>query len=219
MAFQEPLIKGLFALIPKCFAGTKMPKTDKNFKNMDASMQKLIVTVMANDRPGILALASNAIFQQGGNLEHVSQTILENQFAGLFIVSIPESLPEKDFTAKLEALLAPEGLDIRTKKITETEENLPASEPFVITCMGPDRRGLVSEITTILAGHKVNITKLRAMFAGGDDPAKNLMVYEVDIPLSADRSKLAEDLAKRAEALLLSINIQHRNIFESITRI
>lgn len=182
-------------------------------------MQKLILTVMADDKPGILALTSAAIFQQGGNLEHVSQTILENQFAGLFIVSIPKSLPEKEFTAHLERILAPKGFDIRAKKIEETDEKLPASEPFVITCMGPDRRGLVSEITAILAKHRVNIVKLRAIFAGGDDPAKNLMIYEVDIPLSADRTSFGEDLTRRAQELGLSINIQHRNIFESITRI
>lgn len=182
-------------------------------------MKKLILTIMANDRPGILALASAAIFQEGGNLEHVSQTILENQFAGLFIVSIPESLPAREFTAKLEYLLSPKGLDVHIKKIEEKEEKRPASEPFVITCLGPDKRGLVAEITAILAKHRINITKLRAVFAGGEDPSKNLMVYEVDIPLSADRTKLTTDLTQRAGDLRLTINIQHRNIFESITRI
>jgi glycine cleavage system transcriptional repressor len=183
-------------------------------------MEKVIVTVLANDRPGILASVSEAIFREGGNLDQVSQTLLETQFAGLFIASLPEGLGVEHLQQKLRSVLSPQGMDILVKPMPEPDTaGPPPSEPFVITCFGPDRRGLVAEITAILARHRVNVTNLRAMFEGGNDPSRNLMVYEADVPLATDTSALSQDLRKRAGELNLVINIQHRNIFESITRI
>ncbi|WP_179953300.1 glycine cleavage system protein R [Desulfobotulus mexicanus] len=183
-------------------------------------MKKVIVTVLANDRPGILASVTEAVFQEGGNLDQVSQTLLETQFAGLFIATLTKDISVEELQTKLRKILSPQGMDVLVKPIDEpdTIKNIP-SEPFVITCFGPDRKGLVAEITAILARHQVNVTNLRAMFEGGNDPSRNLMVYEVDIPASADTAVLSEDLRTRAAELSLVINIQHRNIFESITRI
>jgi glycine cleavage system transcriptional repressor len=45
------------------------------------------------------------------------------------------------------------------------------------------------------------------------------MIYEVDVPAAVDPQALARDLHTRADALRLEINIQHRNIFETLHRI
>ena len=92
-------------------------------------------------------------------------------------------------------------------------------EPFVITTRGPDRKGLVSEITAILGAHNVNVTQLQAVFRGGNEPGKNIMIYEVDIPTDTDQQKLRQSLQTKAEELSLQISIQHKNIFEAINRI
>lgn len=184
-------------------------------------MRKAIVTVLANDRPGILAAVSAAIFENNGNLEHVSQTILEHEFAGLFIVTLPEGLTEEALAQRMQETLSPIGMDVQVKPLdpeTRKAASVP-SEPFVITCFGPDRQGLVAEITRILARHNVNVTNLRAVFEGGDDPSRNLMIYEAEIPETTDPAMLSEELRQKASDLALEINIQHRNIFQSITRL
>jgi glycine cleavage system transcriptional repressor len=45
------------------------------------------------------------------------------------------------------------------------------------------------------------------------------MIYEVDVPTVVDQQALARDLRTQAAALKLEINIQHRNIFETLHRI
>jgi predicted amino acid-binding ACT domain protein len=94
-----------------------------------------------------------------------------------------------------------------------------ASEPFVITTKGPDRKGLVAAITAIMAAHRVNVTNLQAVFKGGDDPNANIMIYEVDIPNDADQQALRQELMEKARTLSLDISIQHKLIFEAINRI
>lgn len=54
---------------------------------------------------------------------------------------------------------------------------------------------------------------------GGDDPNRNIMIYEVDIPKSIDYHTFERELRKRALFLGLQISIQHRNIFETLNRI
>jgi len=94
-----------------------------------------------------------------------------------------------------------------------------AAEPFVITTKGPDRKGLVASISAIIARFGVNITNLQAVFKGGSEPGNNIMIYEVDIPVDIDRQEFYRQLRAKADALSLSISIQHRNIFETINRI
>jgi glycine cleavage system transcriptional repressor len=57
------------------------------------------------------------------------------------------------------------------------------------------------------------------VFKGGDEPGDNLMIYEVDVPLTIDPQALARDLRATAETLQLDINFQHRRIFETLHRI
>ena len=52
-------------------------------------MKKVVISVLGQDRPGIIAKVSKALFNKGYNIENVSQTILQSEFSGIFIASIP----------------------------------------------------------------------------------------------------------------------------------
>jgi glycine cleavage system transcriptional repressor len=184
-------------------------------------MTKLILSVLGHDRPGIIAAVSGILFENDGNIEAVSQTILQTQFSGTFIVSIAESTAVEALREKLQAGLGLLGLEVLIRRV-EQKEPLPSlidAEPFVITTQGPDQKGLVARITAIIARHGVNVTNLQAVFKGGDDPENNIMIYEVDIPRSIDKEALYKDLREKAEVLSLTLNIQHRKIFEEMNRI
>jgi glycine cleavage system transcriptional repressor len=78
---------------------------------------------------------------------------------------------------------------------------------------------LVAKITALFAEHNINVTQLQAAFRGGVDPDKNIMIYEVDIPLDIDQKALQQALQEKGKMLNLQINIQHKSIFEAINRI
>jgi glycine cleavage system transcriptional repressor len=184
-------------------------------------MNKAILSILGRDRPGIVAAVSRALFQQNCNIENVSQMMLQTEFAGIFIVSMPPGTSAEDLHRGLSAGLAPLGLHVHTKPCESGEDHCATGpcEPFVITTRGPDRKGLVADVSEVIARHGVNITHLQAVFKGGDAPGDNIMIYEVDVPTVVDQQALARDLRTQAEALHLEINIQHRNIFETLHRI
>jgi glycine cleavage system transcriptional repressor len=184
-------------------------------------MKKIIISVIGPDRPGIIAAVTRTFYEHGCNIESVSQTILQDQFSGMFIASMAPGTSIRNLRESLGQTLAPMDLHVLLKplKAGPPDPALKRCEPFVITTRGPDRKGLVAGITEIIARHRANVTHLQAVFKGGQDPNDNIMIYEVDVPAAADQPTLEAELRERAVLLGLEISIQHRRIFEAINRI
>lgn len=187
----------------------------------DINEDKVILSILGHDRPGIVAAVSKVLFEQNCNIENVSQTTLQFEFAGIFIVSIPGDLSPQSLHQSLDAQMAPLGLEVhvRSLKPTTAPVSIPECEPYIITTKGPDRKGLVAAISEVIAEFGCNITNLQAVFKGGEDPGDNIMIYEIDVPNQIERQALYRELRSRAKQLKLEIDIQHRNIFEAINRI
>ncbi len=183
-------------------------------------MKKIIISVLGCDRPGIIAAVSGTLFAFECNIEDVSQTSLQTQFAGVFIASAPDAMTDEALLAALREKLDPLGLSVLLKNMDEGGVWEPVeSEPFVITTIGPDRPGLVAGVAELLARYGVNITNLKAVFRGCRDPKRNIMIYEVDIPARTDQHSFRKALQARGEELGLDVSLQHRNVFEAIHRI
>jgi glycine cleavage system transcriptional repressor len=183
-------------------------------------MKKTAVFVLGPDRPGIIASVAKALFEQGCNLEDVSQTILQSQFVGIFIATLPDTLEAEDLLTSLWDTLDPLGLFVHLTLLKKPVVlPHPPGEPFVITTIGPDKPGLVAGVTDVLARHEVNITNLKAVFRGDEQHPEYFMIYEVEVPLSVEHDVFRTALYERAQALGLEINLQHREIFEQLHRV
>jgi glycine cleavage system transcriptional repressor len=184
-------------------------------------MKKVIISVLGNDRPGIIAAVSRLLYENDSNIENVSQTSLQSEFAGIFIATVPADMALPTLEGKMTGILGPMGLQVHVKPMEPRHEavNGLMGESFVITTRGPDQKGLVARVTEIIAAHQVNITNCQAVFKGGDDPNRNIMIYEVDIPPQADQQALFQDLREKGAELNLQVSIQHRDIFMTLNRI
>ena len=60
-------------------------------------MEKVVISVLGRDRPGIVATVSRTLSESGCNIEDISQTTLQNEFAGIFIATLPQNLHSKEF--------------------------------------------------------------------------------------------------------------------------
>lgn len=184
-------------------------------------MNKVIITVLGKDRPGIISLVATCLYELGCNLENVNQMILQKEFAGFFIVEIPADMALQTLSKSLEHQTKDSGLTIHVTAIV-TEENggetIPG-ETFLITTIGPDQKGLVARFSTIIAHHHANIENMKAVFKGGNNPNENIMTYQVSISPDIDSKKLFNALRKKAAELELDIRIQHKNIFDAIHKI
>jgi glycine cleavage system transcriptional repressor len=184
-------------------------------------MQKSIISILGQDRPGLLAAISEGLLSQDCNIENVSETILQSFFSAIFIISKPPGLSEAILEKNLREAVAHLSLDVTVKPFhpEALEPAVSCGQPFIITTSGPDKKGLVAGISGVLARHRGNITNLKAVFKGGNNPLNNMMIYEVDVPNTVLLPIFHSDLKKKAAELGIEINIQHRRIFEAINRI
>ncbi len=185
-------------------------------------MNKLIITVLAKDRPGIIAQVTTDLFDISCNLENVNQMILQDQFAGFFIVEAPADMTPDDVEKRLNEKANGNGLTIHVNTLdTEVsgKEDDSNGEIFLITTIGPDQKGLVARFSSIIASFNGNIVNLKAVFKGGTDPNANVMSYQVAITKDVDAPALFAALREKAKELELDIRIQHKNIFDAINKI
>ncbi len=185
-------------------------------------MNKLIVTVLGKDRPGIIALITSKLYEMQCNLENVNQMIMQHQFAGFFIVEPPDYEDLVSFKNELDRLISGSDLNIHVNLLdVETGETPAVTSPetFLITTIGPDQKGLVARFSGIMAYFGANITNLKAVFKGGNDPLSNIMTYQIDITEAIDQVNLFKALREKAAELGLDVRIQHKKLFETIHKI
>ena len=182
-------------------------------------MKKMVLSILGEDRPGIVYAVSRVLFESACNILEVSQTILKTEFAGIFIIAMPGDLTQEELRDRMEKELDAIGLKVGLKDFKAgTAPAPPCTEPFVITVRGEDRLGIIPGITGVIAGFDINIVNLKAIADLGNG-AQVVIVFEVDMPEGANKAAFRAALQLKAEELNLEISIQHREIFEAIHRI
>ncbi|WP_337787628.1 glycine cleavage system protein R [Sutterella wadsworthensis] len=175
------------------------------------------VAVFGLDRPGIVAVASNALTRRGVNLEQVNQMALHGQFALMCVIQKPAGLSNEQIQQELEAEIARRKFDLAVMVIDfKAPTPQPESEPYVVSVWGTDRNDIIANFSRIFAEQKINIESLRAFPI---EDGMSLQVFEVSIPLNVDRRALHRVMIDRARAMNLRCNLQHRDIFEAIHRV
>jgi glycine cleavage system regulatory protein len=116
----------------------------------------LVVTVISDDRPGIVEELSEQVLAAGGNWEESRMARLGGKFAGLLRVSV-----DADRADALAAALA----GLRTGGLTVVAERsaAPAAadlQAFTLQVFGSDHPGIVRDISRVLAQQGVNIEEL-----------------------------------------------------------
>src|SRR3954451_19548922 len=102
----------------------------------------LAVTVLGHDRPGIIATATSALADLGGNLEDSSMTLLRGHFAMTLVVS-GDATQEQPRTALISAF-AETDLVVTVIELAPAAD-VPQSGPsYVLAVHGGDRPGIVS---------------------------------------------------------------------------
>ena len=184
-------------------------------------MHILVASFLGRDCPGVVSAVAGLMDEARCDIAEVSQTILKGEFAAIFIVNAPDSLSDTALHRHLQLGLAERQVDLSAIVRPAIEGFWGANracQPFVITCDGPDSRGLVAALSGVCARHEVNIENFKALVGeGGEGHA--LIVLEVKVPEHVDITKLRRELQEQGERLHLRIGVQHRDIFEAMHRV
>jgi len=167
----------------------------------------LVLTVIGDDRPGLVGQLAKAISLHKGNWLDSSMAHLAGKFAGIVSVSIPD-----DQLPALQAALGTlTGLRI-------TAEASPAVVPaqavtghrrLKLSLVGHDRIGIVREVSQVLARHEVNVENLSTHTASAPMSAEILFHATAELAASAavDARALKQELEQLSNDLMVDITL------------
>lgn len=174
---------------------------------------RLVLTVLVSDRVGILRDICCAVTELGGNIDGISQTVVEGYFTVILTASFPRTVTTD---AARRAILSgfPDGeAEVCARKYARAngEESTVMGERFVVTLAGKDQPGILKTTLSFLAEQGINVEDWFVHFDG----SQVTHIGEVTVPLHTDMKQLQAGLGSRLEPLGLSAGIQHENIFRA----
>ncbi|MEM6285175.1 MAG: ACT domain-containing protein [Chloroflexota bacterium] len=172
------------------------------------------ISVMAEDRVGIIHAVSQKISEMGGDIADLSQTVLSSYFAMILLTSLPDDVTEGVLLSGLKSAEADVGvsLDVSIKALDTLPTKQPAqpADAYVLTASGTDRIGFVAAVTGFCAEHGINILDLDTRAADGT----YLMILLVD-PGPADLTTLQQEIREFSTQQNMSVTLQHHDVFQA----
>ena len=166
-----------------------------------------IVTFIGDDRPGLVEELSGVIERNGGNWHESRLSQLGGKFAGLVLVSLPEG-NSAALEAELSALSA-SGLSVSVN----TTGSTPAPADSIdlrLSVIGPDRPGIVKEVSRALAERQINVVEMDSHVAPAAMSAEALFNASIcaSIPADTNLDSLSDSLDEIANQMTLDIEIE-----------
>ncbi len=168
---------------------------------------QLIISVIADDRPGLVDTLSEAVTNAGGNWCESRMAHLAEKFAGIVRIEMPDRNRADQLKTGLAALAA-DGIHVSVAE-AHPESDVPGAR-MALEIVGPDQPGIVQEIAHCLAEHRVSIetmdtdTRNAPMGGGMLFQAR----FEVSGPTDIDQDALHSDLEKIADALIVDLELR-----------
>ena len=169
-------------------------------------MTSLVLTVIAPDKPGLVEQLSQTIASNQGNWLESSMSRLAGKFAGILIVSVPETQAD----SLMEALqkLESQGMKVIAERSNE-EETPTESNSITLELIGHDKPGIVREISQALSRYNINVERLSTELVSGSMSAELLFKADADltVPTGVDLDDLQQSLEAFANDLMVDITL------------
>ena len=179
-------------------------------------MKDYIITVMAQDRVGIVRDVSSALTLLDGNITHVSQTVMRGYFTLIISVEMPDSRTQLEIRQAVERNGGVGEFEVNVRPFTPpTVCETCRSSRFTLTMQGMDTKGIISLTTAYLAECGVNVDDFYAYLIDN----RPLILAQVSIPEGVDVEEVQSGLEQVGEEFGLTVHLQHENIFRATNEI
>lgn len=164
-------------------------------------MATLVLTVIGDDRAGLVNNVAQVVHDHGGSWQHSEMAELGGKFAGVVEIGVPVT-QQADLVAALEPL---DGLTVAVEAAEPAAAD--AGEVHALHLLGNDRPGIVQEITGTLSRAGVSIDRLTTQAREAPMAGGQLFEATAQLRLSADMdaTALRRDLEELAGELMVDL--------------
>ncbi len=167
-------------------------------------MSEYTVSIVGEDRPGIVAAVTGALLGAGGNVENCRAAILAGSFAMVLAVEVPAWVTDQDIVDLLAPASSQMGLSLGVRPAAPAQRDID-DDRCVITIYGADRPGIVHGAAEALASAGVNIVDLSSRLVG--DPPIYVLGIEARPPAGMQAGAV-HDALRCPELAGLDISVQ-----------
>lgn len=169
-------------------------------------MAHLVLTVVGDDRPGLVNALAEQIAAHGGNWERSELAELAGAFAGIVLISIPDERVEQ-ITAALEGL---DGMLRVTAHGGVADVEGEAGERLLeVTVLGNDRPGIVRDVSAAIAAHALSIDTFRSRTLEAPMAGGTLFeaVVAFRLPVDTDAARVTTALEQLAGEIQVDLTV------------
>ena len=170
---------------------------------------ELVLTIMAKDRPGIVELLADLVASYDGNWVDSAMSRLGGEFAGILRITIDED-KAPGLEKALEALHE-DGISISVRETSATSFSAKkdTGRKAYFEVIGQDHKGIVRDVSRVLAENKVNVDELRTQIFAGSMTGEHMFKAEADIvlPEGLEMDQLCEQLEDLASDLMVEVKM------------
>ena len=165
----------------------------------------LVLTVIGDDRPGLVEQLAAAISAHHANWLESSMSQLSGKFAGIVCISVAAT--QLDPLKAALALLP--GLRITAEAGATADEAKAPQRRLRLSLVGHDRIGIVREVSQVLARHAINVEELATHTASAPMSAEILFHASAELTAAAtlDAHALTSDLEQISNDLMVDITL------------
>jgi glycine cleavage system regulatory protein len=169
-------------------------------------MTTLVLTVVGDDRVGLVKALADVVSANCGNWERSHLAELAGTFAGVVVVTVPDRQADQ-LRAALEPL---DGLlNVAVRAAARDKEPVAARRQVRLELLGNDQPGIVAAVSGILARHDVGVADLQT--ATREAPMAGGMLFEATAVLTAGSDPPLEavraDLEQLATEILVDLSV------------
>lgn len=162
----------------------------------------LIVSAMADDRPGLVESLSGAIKDNKGNWLESRMAHMAGKFAGIVRIQVPAAHVE-EMKSALNGLTQ-QGWTISIEDINEQAAS-EGGQTLSVSIVGNDRPGIVQDVSAVFAAQGVNVLELNTHYESAAMSAEPLFkaVAKVVMPADIDADDLIDKLENISNDLMV----------------
>jgi glycine cleavage system regulatory protein len=163
----------------------------------------LVLTVIGDDKPGLVEALSRAIASNSGNWLESSMSQLAGKFAGILRVSVADTEAEK-LIAALQNLSPDLKLLIERAAADGAGDS---SLSVALNLVANDRPGIIREISRALAGLSINVENMSTRCVSAPMSGETLFKAEalLKVPAGFKLERLQLELEDLADDLIVEI--------------
>ena len=170
-------------------------------------MATLVLSVIGDDRSGLVDALAGPIADHGGNWDRSQLARLAGKFAGIVVVTLPDEHVDS-LSASLAGVQAQGLLDVRIA-IAAAGGPIDSSSLLQLHLVGQDRPGIIREVARALAQRNVSIEELETSTVSAPMSAEQLFeaTATLRLPLDLDLDALQVALEDIANELMVDLEV------------